>query len=469
MYRSLRWANPICHNLLLFTPLQFLTYKDPIQVTLSDSIIRVNASITKQASQRYTEKYRKKFTEGTLGGLIQLHDFEIVATHFGPRDKRLTLYVKELNSLGADGSGTFGVAPQAIEGRKGTKDLLSKLADLREHGLKAYSEQSAAASPIRSQPSTQTSEAGNDQDSQVGFATQVPRSIAPIGSKSKSLGSATSINISSIPSADSTKPLTRPEKVKRSNILASTSRPLQVQAAAERPSINHRIALLGLLRKHKHASLTPEPKPKPSLEQLPGRVTASSLPVSGEKENEASQNSDLAPTEVNAGRAPTGTQKRKRQSPKTAPRKKTSNDHDLQRIDSDHESLVVNFDLEDRASSGVAATKTSIDTPQSQPTSPSISEPQKLPLKPPLEPATHSVPSITGSAFAQNTIRKRISSRDIKIPKDQETLLSRADCKLFLVYLFAYNMPDQSISLAAGRAWSARALCQHTNFFTQEA
>lgn len=408
-----------------------MTFKDPIQVTLSDSVIRVNASITNQASQRYTEKYRKKFTEGTLGGLIQLHEFEIVATHFGPRDKRLTLYVKELKSLGANGSGTFGVAPQAIEGREGTKDLLNKLADLRKHRLKAYSEESAAASPIRSQPSTQTSEAGNDQDSQIGFATQVPRSIAPIGGKSKSLGSATSINISSLPSADSTKPLTRPEKVKSSNILASTSRPLQVQAPAERPSVNHRIALLGLLRKHKRASLTPEPNPEPSLEQLPGRVTASSLQVSGEKENEASRNSNLAPTKANAGRAPTGTQKRKRQSPKTAPRKKASSDHDLQRIDSDRENLAAKSDLEDRASSGVAATVTSIDTLQSQPTSPSISEPQSLPPKPSLEPATHSVLDITGSAFAQNTIRNRISSRDINIPNDQETLLNRADCKLF--------------------------------------
>lgn len=409
-----------------------MTYEDPIQVTISDSVIRVNASITKQASQRYTEKYRKKFTEGTLGGLIQLHEFEIVATHFGPRDKRLTLYVKELNSLGAEGSGTFGVAPQAIEGREVTKKLLGKLAELREHGLKAYSGHSAAASPIRSQPSTQTSEAGNDQDSQVGFATQVPRSIAPIGSKSKSLGSATGINTSSIPSADSTKPLTRPEKVKRSSVLASTSRPLQVQVATKKPSVNHRTALLDLLRKHKRASPTPEPNLQPPLEQLTERVTASNLPVSGEKENEASRNSNLPPTEATAHGATTGTRKRKRQPPNNASRKKASNDHDLQRIDSDRESLIVKLRLKDKASSGVAATKSSIDTLQSQPTSPSISETQKLPPSPLLEPATQSFPHITGSAFAQNTTRNRISSKDINIAKDQENLLRRADCELIL-------------------------------------
>ena len=362
---------------------------------------------------------------------MQLHKFEIVATHLGPRDKRLTLYVKEFKCLGSNGSGTFGVAPQAIESREGTKELLNKLADLRRHGLDAYTKQSAAASPIRSQPSTQTTEAGNHQDSQVDFATQVAHSIVPAGSKSKSLGTATSINISSTPSADRTKPLARPEKVEHGNPLASTLSPLEVQATPQRPAVSHREALLGLLRKHKRASLAPELDPKPAPEQLPGQVTASSLAVAGEGGNEASRTSNLAPSDANADRAPTGTQKRKRQSPQTTPRKKASNDHDLQRIDSDRESLKVNHDLENRASSGVAATKASIDTVQSQPTSPSISESKKLHPYARLEPPIQSVSNITSSASAQNTIRNRISSRDINIPKDQDTMLSRADCKLF--------------------------------------
>ena len=405
-----------------------MTFKDPIQVTLSDSVIRINASITNQASQRYAEKNRRKLTDGTVGGLIQLHDFEIVATHFGPRDKRLTLYVKDFKSLGADGSGNFGVAPQAIENREGTKELLNKLADLRKHELDPHSEQSPAASPTRSQPSTQSSEAGNNQDSQVGFATQVPTSIAPVIRRSKALRSTASINVASTPFADNAKLSAHPAKLKHGNPLASTLNPPQVQAAPQRPSVSHRKALLGLLRNHNRASLAPSLIPEPALEQSPGQLTASSQPLTGEKENEASQIDNLAPSDPNAGRACIGTQKRKRQSPETTPRKKTSNDVDLQGIDNGRESLAVDHQLENKASSGVAATKASIDLLCSQPSNPSISESANFHRNALPEPV-HPITKTTSPVSDQNTIRNRISSRDVSIPKDQVALLSRADCK----------------------------------------
>ena len=405
-----------------------MTFKDPIQVTLSDSVVRVNASITNQASQRYAEKNRKKLTDGTVGGLIQLQEFEIVATHLGPRDKRLTLYVKDFKSLGADGSGNFGVAPQAIESREGTKELLNKLADLRRHGLDPHSEQSAASSPIRSQPSTQTSEAGNDQDSQVGFATQVPRSTAPVVGRSKALRSTTNINVGSTPFADDAKLSAHPAKVKNGNPLASSLNPPQVQAAPQRPGVSHTKALLGLLRNHNRASLAPALILEPPLGPSPGQVTASSKTLTGEKENEASQITNLAPSDPIAGRAPNGTLKRKRQSPEITPKKKASNDLDLQGIDNGCERLAVNHELENKAS-GVAATEASIDILRSQPTSPCISKSTKFHINAPLEPSLHPIPKITSSVSDQNTIRSRISSRDVNIPKDQVALLSRADCK----------------------------------------
>ena len=405
-----------------------MTFKDPIQVTLSDSVIRINASITNQASQRYADKNRRKLTDGTVGGLIQLHEFEIVATHIGPRDKRLTLYVKDFKSLGADGSGNFGVAPQAIENREGTKELLNKLADLRKHGLDPHSEQSPAASPIRSQPSTQTSEAGNNQDSQVGFATQVPTSIAPVIRRSKALRSTASVNVASTPFADNAKLSAHPAKLNHGNPLASTLNPPQVQVAPQRPSVSHRKALLGLLRNHNRALLAPGLIPEPALEQSPGQLTASGQPLTGEKENEASQIINLAPSDPIAGRASMGTRKRKRQSPETTPRKKTSNDVDLQGIDNGRESLAVNHELENKASSGVAATEASIDLLRSQPSNPSISKSAKFHRNAPAEPV-HPITKTTSSVSDQNTIRNRISSRDVSIPKDQVALLSRADCK----------------------------------------
>ncbi len=395
-----------------------MTFEEPIQVTLSDSVVRVNASITNQASQKYAKQNRRKLTEGTVGGLIQLHEFEIVATHLGPRDKRLTLYVKDFKGIGANGSGNFGVAPQAIESREGTKELLKKLADLRKNGWDAHSEQSATVSPIQSQPSTQTSEAGYDQDTQVGFATQVPRSHAPISSKSKPSNPTVSV-----------KSLAPPMRRKHGDPSAGTLTALQAQAPPHRPSVNEN--LLGLLRNCRGVPPPPQIISEPTIEQLSGRTEASTGPPVIENVFETSRDITLAPSDGNAREASIGTSKRKRQSPNSNPRKKVADDLDFQRVDKDSESLAVNRDLDKNARFGSAVNKASINTLRSRPASLSISESTEVPSNAPPEPSIDSVLKLTSSASGQNTGRNRINSRDVTIPKDQEVLLSRADCKLF--------------------------------------
>ena len=360
--------------------------------------------------------------------LIQLHDFEIVATHFGPRDKRLTLYVKDFKSLDTGESGNFGVAPQAIESREGTKELLNKLADLRRHGMHVHSAESGVESPTKSQPSTQISEATNDQDSQAGFATQVPRSVAPIVSNSKPLGSTTNINISSTSSADSAKSSAHPMKVKYGNLSEYTLSPLQRKAAPERPSVGHRKALLGLLRNHNRAPLAQGRKPDSLLGQSQGQVTASSEPVTGANEKQAFQIENQIPHDINDSRTATATQKRKTQSPEASQRKKLSNEHSLQEIKIDHKSLAANHALENNASCGVGAAEASVVALHGQPASTSLLKPTNShPPNVSQEPPTHS--NDLSLASAQNHMRNGISPRDIRIPKDQETLLSRADCK----------------------------------------
>ena len=350
--------------------------------------------------------------------LIQLHDFEIVATHFGPRDKRLTLYVKDFKSLDTGESGNFGVAPQAIESREETKELLNKLADLRKHGMHVYSAESAVESPMKSQPSTQTSEGTNDQDSQAGFATQLPRSVAPIVSKSKPLGSTTSVNISSTSSADSAKSSAHPMKVKHGNLSEGTLSPLQRKAAPERPSVGHKRALLGLLRNHN---------------QSLGQVTAPSEPFIGENEKEASHIENPIPHDVKDSRTTTATQKRKRQSPETSQRKKLSNEHSgLQEINIESKNLAADHALESKAPSGVGSTEGSIvaNALRSQSVSTLVlNSIDSHPLNASMEPAIHSTSNDLSMASAQNHMRNDISPRDVRIPKDQETLLSRADCK----------------------------------------
>ena len=368
-------------------------------------------------------------------------EFEIVATHFGPRDKRLTLYVKDFKSLDSGGSGNFGAAPQAIESREGTRALLNKLADLRKHGSDAHSGQSAAESPM-SQLSTQTSEPGNDQDSQIGFATQVPRSGAPILSKSKSLGSNTGVSIESTSTADSAKSLAHSMKTKHGNPLEGTLNPLQAKSAPERPNTSNRKVLLNLLRKHKSIPLVPEHNPDTTLRQSPGRVIAPNEHITGER-SQALRVNGPAPTDANTVRTPVKVQKRKRQSLETSPRKKNSNGRDLQEIRDDREILAGEHALETTASSGVGVAEAFNDTLHSQPTSPSVITSINHRPNASLEPSVLSTPRSTSPALAQKTIRNGISRRDVSIPKDQEILLSRADCKLFLSNQPPYNMPDQ--------------------------
>lgn len=415
-----------------------MTFEEPIQVTLSDSVIRVNASITNQASQQYAKKKRRKLTEGTVGGLIQLHEFEIVATHLGPRDKRLTLYVKDFKSLGSDGSGSFGVAPQAIESREGTKELLNKLADLRRHKPDAHSQQSATASPIRSQPSTQTSEAGENQDSLVDFATQVPRSNAIVVNKPRPPDSTTIVNIGSTSTVNSVKSLTPSMKDKQRNPLAGTLNHLKVQAAPQRPSINDEKSLLGLLQSHKRAAPASAVISQPMTGQTSGRTAASVGPAVFERENEASRDILLAPGDDDASGAPLGSQKRKRHLSDNSPRKKAADDHgkkaaddhELYGIDRDLESSIVNHELDKKATPKAAVTKGSIITLRSQPDNPSISESTRLQPNAPPALSFHSISKRKSSASGQNIGRNRISSRDVTIPKDQEKLLNRAECRL---------------------------------------
>ena len=363
--------------------------------------------------------------------LIQLHDFEILATHFGPRDRRLTLYVKDFKSLDSGGSGTFGVAPQAIESREGTKELLNKLAELRKHEKHVHSAASAVESPMKSQPSTQTSNASNDQDSQAGFATQVPRSVAPTVSKSRPLGSATSVNINTTSSADSAKSSAHPTKVKKGNFSEVTSSPLQQKAAPEIPSVSHKKALLSLLRRnHNRAPPPQERKPDSVRGQSLGQVTATSKPGTGENEKQASQVENPITHDIKDSRSATAAQKRKRQSPETSQRKKLSNEPSLQKMNFDSENLAANDALENKASSELGATEASTVALHSQPSSTLILKytkphPPNASLKPPI----HSTSNDLSSASAQNHMRNGISPRDVRIPKDQETLLSRADCK----------------------------------------
>lgn len=430
--------------------MQFLTFEEPIQVTLSDSVIRVNASITNQASQQYTRKNKKKLTEGTVGGLIQLEEFEIVATHLGPRDKRLTLYVKNFKTLGSNGSGNFGVAPQAIESRDETKELLNKLAHLRKQKTDTHFKQSAKTSPVASHSSSHDIELENDQESQTGFATQISRSNAPMASKAKPRYLSADVNISS-PSAANSDKLSAPLIGKGSSLSKTVLRPISTQTAPRKSSSNDtQKALLGLLQNHKRGppvqKVVPEPPAKQPAKQPLDRTANVIGPIVTEIANEASRDVSLTTSDNDARKAPIRNHKRKRHSSDTPPTrngsddhtihdmeeaKKVANDHDVPVIEIERESLAVNGDLTDKTRSEAAVDEPSIKIRSGRPSGLSLSDVVQSPAGATLKPSVQSIAKLTSSNPSQKCGRTRIGSRDVRIGKDQETLLSRADCKWF--------------------------------------
>lgn len=129
--------------------------------------------ISSDASQRYQAKNKRSLTHGTPGGLIQLLDFEIVATHLGPRPERVTVDVNDFKSLGSNGSGNFGFAtPYSVESRLEIKQLLQNLENIRNRN--SQGDHLSPNPSIRSQFSTASSVEESDSVSQAVFATQAP-------------------------------------------------------------------------------------------------------------------------------------------------------------------------------------------------------------------------------------------------------------------------------------------------------
>ena len=83
------------------------------------------------AVQKFFAESKKRVNKDILGGLIQILDFEVVATHLGPRDSRLTLLINEFTSLGSEGSSTFGRSPRPMEVHQGIKKLSERLEGFR--------------------------------------------------------------------------------------------------------------------------------------------------------------------------------------------------------------------------------------------------------------------------------------------------------------------------------------------------
>ena len=138
----------------------------------------MRATIASSAATKNAAATKKRITKDTLGGLIQIQEYEIVATHLGARSERATILIKDFKSIGSEGSGGFG-CPRPLESLPEIVDLLDQLKALRIGESRENQLRSSLGSPVEGTPSF--SQLGSEgfghrlqETNQSMFATQIP-------------------------------------------------------------------------------------------------------------------------------------------------------------------------------------------------------------------------------------------------------------------------------------------------------
>ena len=132
----------------------------PIQAWVSDSITRLVVEFAAPAIQKFFDQTGRQLAEKSVGGLIQITEFEIVATHLGSRPFRLMIRINDLESLGLVKSAEKCM-PRPLEDLPEIVALLARLKKLRS------GDDDDSPSPV--------SNNGSRPGSQEPFATQISR------------------------------------------------------------------------------------------------------------------------------------------------------------------------------------------------------------------------------------------------------------------------------------------------------
>ncbi|MCJ1467164.1 hypothetical protein MMC07_005786 [Pseudocyphellaria aurata] len=161
---------------------KLVTSEAPIEAWISDSATRLKATMASSAIQKFFAESKKRVNKGILGGLIQILDFEVVATHLGPRDSQISLLIKEFKGLGSEGSSTFGELPRPIEVNQDIKELSARLKRIR-------AKEHAEDSTVNSQHDFDLSSDDSPMASQQALATQAQLPNPPTKRLEKEVGS----------------------------------------------------------------------------------------------------------------------------------------------------------------------------------------------------------------------------------------------------------------------------------------
>ena len=156
---------------------QIEEFSRTVQLWLSDTKTLLKVIVAAAAAERFEREHKRRVTEGTLGAVIQILDYEIVAQHHGPKRTKITMLINNFRHIGSDGSPPFG-NPSSLECQPPIIELLEKLQKLRAQ--EQPSSQSLApfkaATIVSASQANSVSSADDSLDkSQAEFATQIPR------------------------------------------------------------------------------------------------------------------------------------------------------------------------------------------------------------------------------------------------------------------------------------------------------
>ena len=152
--------------------------EDPFVLLLERPDLSYSLTLTRQENTDSGIINRRRVTEDTLGAIIQIIDYDIVAQQHGPKRTKITMLIKTFSHVGSDGSTPFGF-PRHVDSLEPIIELLDQLQTLRaqEHSMSRSPASSKPARDHMQSPSQATSISSADDSldrSQAIFATQVP-------------------------------------------------------------------------------------------------------------------------------------------------------------------------------------------------------------------------------------------------------------------------------------------------------
>jgi hypothetical protein len=388
-------------------------------VAISDSYTFMRATIASSAAAKYAAITKKRVTKDTLGGLIQIRNFEIVATHLGSRSERATILINDFERIGCEGSGGFG-CPRPLESLPEIAELLDQLKTIRgreNQGIQLRSrlESASEGSFARSQLGVEGSLIGSPETSQMMFATQVPSCFSehPLvtGGEVQPETVSESARNKVKDTANENAIADMPQRQGHPSVNAKAK-------ANGKPSVNTSEALLRLLAPRQPI---PRPIPKQTITKKP---TTAPLPDSG------NMYQDIHPELKNplASEAAIGGVGF------------TTPPNHIQDIDKQVHGLKVTSipplatqsigELTSRARVTEGSLTVHVGTSARKNHEMNPSEQAVI------RPNFDHLPKVSGISLKHvlmliyNQSFKRIRSNDTKVPKDQQVLLDRADCKL---------------------------------------